>query len=166
MILPKNQLSLTIDSPFNGIIPHKIILFAINQSTLNGAYDKNPSYFTHANINTLQVTINGENLANLRCAFPHSTAQAYYNTIKALGLPNSSNLLTHANFKEGRTMFIFDTRSSNVEDAVNIEKSGSLRLSLSCQKPNDENIVIFILGYTLGIVQINADRRIFLNYLQ
>lgn len=40
IVFPKDQAMLNIENPFNGVIPHKIIVFIIDQDAINGAYEK------------------------------------------------------------------------------------------------------------------------------
>lgn len=104
-------------------------------------------------------------LANITSTFPNSASQAFYKTMEGIGFKNKT-LINKKNYISGRTLFVFDTRSSESEDCLNIERSGILRFNLRCSKPCRSNKSVFILGYTLGVIHINASRRVYPNYLQ
>lgn len=166
IIFPAQQSSLSIDSPFNGIVPHRIIVFIVDQQSTNGAYNRNPNYLTSNNITNISLDINGNCLSNIKCSFPGASAQAYYQSLASIGFRHSNHLLTKATFDAGRTLFVFDTRASDSEDTLNLEKNANLRFTINCSAASTSNKVVYIIGYTLGIVQINASRRVFPNYLQ
>jgi hypothetical protein len=166
IIFPANQTSLSIDSPFNGIIPHRIIVFMIDQRAFDGDYKRNPNYFLHNNISDLTLTINGNCLSNVKVKFPHLTAQAFHQTLCSIGSENNGHLLTRENFGSGRTMFVFDTRPTDSNDVLNLERKANMRFVMNCSSAPNSNKILFLVGYTLGIVQINSARVIFPNYLQ
>ena len=165
MIMPQQQTSLTIDNIFQGIIPHKLIIFVMDQKALNGDYKKNSSYFIDNNINSIKVEVNGTNLSNISCKFPDNIAQVFYETMRNIGIDHNT-LLNYDNFTKGKAIFCFDTRSSDAAEVVYIEKTGLLRISLVCDAPTNDNRVVFVVGHTTGLLETNIDRRIFTNYLQ
>jgi hypothetical protein len=165
IIFPENHSSLSIDSPFNGIVPHKIIVFTIDQASVNGQYNSNPNFFKHNSITSISLDVNGNNLASIKAEFPYSTSQAYFSTLNGLGIGNHEHLITKSNFKTGRTLFVFDTRPSDANDTINLERSANIRITIQCSKPCASNQVVYIVGYTLGVMQISGDRRVFTHYL-
>lgn len=163
VIFPVNHSTLTIDSPFGSIIPHKIIIFIIDQVALNGSYNQNACHLTHNNISNIKIDINGSTLSNHNCDFPDHAGSMFFQTLNAIG---SSNLLTYNNFRNGRTIFAYDTRATDVSDCVGIERQGQIRIAINCKSPCTSNKVVFVIGFTTGIIEVNGDRRIFPNYLQ
>ena len=166
IVFPAAHSSVSIDSPFNGIVPHKVMVFVIDQTAVNGDYTKNPNYLQHASITNVRLELNGNAITNMKCEFPNSAAQAFNSSLIALGMGNNRHLLTKKNFSHGRTLFIFDTRPCDSEDTLNLEKSANMRISLQTSTPTTSNKVVFIVGYTLGLLHINSDRRVVPNYLQ
>ena len=163
IIFPQNHSTLTIDSPFGSIIPHKLFIFIIDQTALNGSYRHNANYLTHNNISNIKVDINGNSLSNHNCAFPREAGSVFYQTLSTIG---KNNLLTYNNFRAGRTIFCFDTRTSDASDSLSIERQGMLRISINCRSPSTSNKVVFVIGFTTGILEVTGDRRIFPNFLQ
>ena len=148
------------------MVPHKLVIFLVDQQAHNGAYDRNPNYFQHNAITNVIVDVNGNCVSNNRCAFPRECAQAYYKTLSALGMRNSSHLITRQNFPAGRTIFVIDTRPTDSEDVIHLEKRANIRITVNCEIAPTSNKILFLVGYTLGVIQINSARRVFPNYLQ
>ena len=164
-IFPRDHTSLIIDNPFQGIVPQKIFIFTMNQTAFDGQYSANPNYLITNNITNVKAELNGSVLTNMSCSYPDNIAQAFYETVKSLGA-NSHHLITYENFKAGRNIYVFDTRSSDAQDVIYIERSASLRFSLNASIPCTSNKVVFLLGYTTGVFEIGHLRRVFPQYLQ
>jgi hypothetical protein len=166
LIYPSNHTSITIDSPFHGIIPHRLMLFIVDQDSVNGSYARNAAFFTHCNLTNLKLEINGNAMSNISCNFPDSIAQAYYQTLSASGVNKGKSLLTFDHFRSGRSIFCWECRAGDSDDTLSVEEQGSLRITLTSSIANTANKVIYIVGFTTGLVEINGDRRIFPHFLQ
>ena len=162
-VFPAGQSILSIDNIFNSLIPHTLYVFAIKQRSINGAYNQNAAYFTHCNMSSIRMELNGNTISSLTCNFPNQIANVFHNSL--FHIKNDDNLLTLQNFKQGRTIYIWDLTSSDCSDDLKIEKSGNLRLSIQLAKPNKENIIIYVVGITSGVVEVDASRRIKTSYL-
>ena len=106
VMFPAGQNSISIDSPFNGVVPHKLVMFLVDQEADNGAYERNPNYFHHNAITDVIVDVNGNCISNIKSSIPNECARAYHRTLTALGARNSSHLITRQNFAAGRTIFV------------------------------------------------------------
>ena len=166
VMFPAGQNSISIDSPFNGVVPHKLVMFLVDQEADNGAYERNPNYFHHNAITDVIVDVNGNCISNIKSSFPNECARAYHQTLTALGGRNSSHLITRQNFAAGRTIFVIDTRPTDVEGIISLEKTANMRITVKCGSLPTSNKQLFLIGYTLGVIQINSARRVFPDYLQ
>ena len=166
IVFPTGQNSVSIDSPFNGVVPHKLMMFLVDQESHNGAYSRNPNYFQHSSITNVIVDVNGNCFSNTRTTFPRECAQAFHQTLTALGSRNTSHLITRQNFASGRTIFAVDTRPTDSEDTINLEKRANVRITVNCETAPTTNKILVLVGYTLGVIQINSARMVFPNYLQ
>lgn len=164
IIFPADQTNLCIDSPFNGIVPHRIVAFVLDQGAYNGVYNRNPNYFSHINISELSVNINGNSHVCLKSTFPNQIANTFYHTLQNIG--DSDHLLTYNNFPTGRALFVFDTRPTDSTDTLTIEKNANVRFTLTSSAASLANKIVFLIGFTIGTIQINSNRRVFPNYLQ
>jgi len=164
IIFPAGQRNLTVDNPFNDIVPHKLMVFSIDQASSNGVYNRNANYFDHGSLSDLSLELNGNCLSKVKANFPGECAQALFHTTSALG--DCHSLITRKNFAIGRSIFVFDTRISDAEGTVNLERKAYLRMSINYSVAGTANRIVYIVGFTTGIIKINSLRRIFTSYLQ
>ena len=162
-VFPSGYSMLSLDNVFNGITPHKLYLFFIRQSSVNGTYKDNAAFLTHCNVSSLQLHVNGNNISQLNGDFPDHIANIFHHTLINLG--SEKNLLTLSNFKQGRTIFTWDLRSSNSDDVLPIERSGNVRLTIQTKEPNKENVIAIVVGMTTGLIEIDATKRVKTSYL-
>ena len=162
-VYPTSYNSLTLDNIFTGVIPQLMYIFFMKQTNLNGDYGSNGCYFDHANIDNIRVDVNGNNLAVLNGKYPDQVSLMYHNSLCAIKAEDHQMTLQY--FKSGRTIHAFDLRPSDSIDTLSLEKSGNLRVSVQSSKPNTENIIIFIVGITTGLVSIDDTRTVKTNYL-
>ena len=140
-------------------------MFVVDQKSHNGAYTRNPNYFQHIGITNVIVDVNGNCFSNTRSTFPRECAQALHQTLTSL-CSTTSHLITRQNFAAGRTIFAVDTRPSDSEDTINLEKRANVRITVNCATPPTTNKILRLVVYTIGVIQIYSARRVFPNYLQ
>lgn len=158
-VLPANQTSLIAELPFSQIIPQNLLMAIVDMNAMQGRYDKNGLYFSHADLSHVHITINGSTVYNIRSAFPHHTAGIYYSTLEALGL-ETRNSLTFQAFKAGRTVCAFNFVTEDIENGIPLEKSGNLRISLSFAQAQKQNLIIIFFAETLGLIDIDSRRHV------
>ena len=157
------QSILSLDNIFNGVVPHMVYVFFMKQKAINGAYTENGANLIHCDMSSLRLDLNGNTVTSLSSKFPDEIANLFHNTL--FNLKDSAHLLTHHNFKNGRTIHTFDLTASDCRDDLKIEKSGNLRLTIQLKTPNVENISAFIIGITNGLIELDSARRVKTSYL-
>ena len=162
-IFPQGHTNIVLDNVFNGLIPNTLYVFFMHQSNLNGSYERNGAFLTHGNISNLLLEINGNTYSSLSGSFPDQVAHMLNQTLS--NIKGDNHLLTLRSFKEGRTIHTFDLRTSDCEDVLSVEKSGNVRISLNAARANTENLSVFIVGMTTGLLEIDAHRRVRTSYL-
>ena len=162
-IIPQNSNQVVLDNIFNGIIPHQVIVFFTSQDALNGNIKKNSGYLEHCNINSLRLEIDGNVISSITGTFPSQPSKFFNHTLE--NLTGRHHLLTYDNFKDGRTIFAFDLRSSDSREVLSLEQRGNLRLSCQTSVNLSENMCIFVVGITHGIVQIDGRKSVTTNNL-
>jgi hypothetical protein len=120
----------------------------------------------HNNLSRLCVHINGEAVTDFNCVFPNESANAYYNTLAALGLHNSYHNLKLKQFNEGRTIIVIDTTPDQNDDSLSVEKTGNVRITIQCHSALEHNSVIVLLGDTVAGLTVTNNRRVFADVLQ
>jgi len=160
-IFPSGHSNLTLDNIFNGSIVNQMYVFFISQSAVNGDYARNAAYFSHCNLSNVILDINGNTVTKLVGEFPRHIAHLFHHTIS--NVPSSKNLLTLNNYRSGRTILAWDLCASEASDVIQFDKTGNIRLSLQCKIPLTENMVVFVIGTTSGLFEIDANRRVITN---
>ena len=162
-IITAGSSNIVLDNIFNGIIPQQVIVFMTSQDALNGNYKKNSGYLEHCNINTMRLEIDGNINSSIVGSIPLQSARFFNHTLE--NLMGNDHLLTYDNFKEGRTIFTFDLRSSDSNDVLSLERRGNLRLTAQTSVNLTENIIIFVVGIINGIIQIDHRKTVRTNNL-
>ena len=162
-VFPTGHSSLSMDNIFTGVIPHRVYMFFMKQSAVNGVYNVNGAHLPHCSLSSLRMEINGNTHSAMVSNFPDNAANMFHHTI--CNLKDDNNLLTLQSFKNGRTIHSWDLRSSGCEDVLNVEKSGNLRISFLTDNPATENYTVFIVGITTGLIEIDGARRVKTHYL-
>ena len=157
------QSVISVDDIFNGVVPHNICIFFIKQKALVGSYNENGAYLSHCNMSSLRLDLNGNTISSYQTSFPKQFANVFHHTL--FNLKGSSHLLTHQNFKQGRAVYMFDLSSSDCCDDLKIEKSGNVRLNVQLDRANEENVMMFVIGTTTGLIEIDSSRRVKTSYL-
>ena len=162
-VFPKGQSILSLDNVFTGIVPQKIHMFFISQTAINGSYTRNAAYLSNCNINSVRLEVNGNTLSSLNTSFPDEVANLFHHTIS--NSKENCNLLTLPLFRNGRTLFTYDLRSSECNDVLQVERSGNVRISVQTSKSLLENMIVFVVGITNGLIEIDGSRRVQASYL-
>ena len=162
-IFPHGHTTLTLDNIFNGIVPHMLYVFLIHQSNLNGSYKRNSAFLSNGNISNLLLEINGNTYSSLSGSFPDQVAHIFHQTLNNINGDN--HLLSLQSFKEGRCIYAYDLRNSDCDDVISVEKSGNVRITMQTRSAIAENLAVFVVGTTTGLIEIDAHRRVRTSYL-
>ena len=125
---------------------------------MNGAFDYNSLHLHHCNISSIDLDINGSSVSALKGAFPNEVAQMFHNTLN--NLINHNNLLSLQSFVDGRTINVWNLKTSLCEDVLNIEKGGNVRINMQRNSPLNDNFVVMVIGITTGVFEIDSMRRV------
>ena len=158
-ILGANQISASYDLPYGSVIPEKLTLIMTKMESFAGAYNLNPLHFTSGNLSNITITVNGHSIYNVSAKFPEQYSELYYHTLDALGL-HRDHLITYESFNKGLCVCVFDFKAENLEETLPVESYGNLRINLTLSEATTENRLVLLIGETLGIINVNSDRRI------
>ena len=155
-IFPAGHQNITMENCFLSVIPSFLHMIILKQNALNGTVTCNAGHFANIGLTNVRLEVNGNNYFSLSSSFPRNVANAFDSTLK--NLKSDDNLLTLQSYRNGRTIYSFDLRSSNTTDVLNIDKSGNLRLSLQTDDPLTENYSILLIATTSGLLEIFGNR--------
>ena len=137
-------------------------MFIVSQQSLNGAINRNPFYLHHCNITSVRVNVNGNNRYSLSGSFPNHTADYYVSLLDTL--KSRHTLITAENFVAERTVFVFDLTASMSDDCVKLEERGNLDVEIRTSQNVSENMTLFLVGNTNGLINIDQRKLVTTEY--
>ena len=99
----------------------------------------------------------------LNVSFPSEESNLFHHTLT--NSKTDCNLLSLQLFRKGRTIYSWDLRSSEVDDVLQVERSGNARITVQTIKPLPKNMIVYVIGLINGLIEINGLRRVKASYL-
>lgn len=159
-IIGANESSLMIEQPFGNMIPENLSVCFIDNRNFSGDYARNPLYFPHCNIQNITISINGKPVYDITSDFENSYGiRNYYESINHSSI-QKGGLITYNGFKNGRAIFNFNFVNEDLKDAVPVELSANMRITITFKERLDNPHVVLLLAETVGILSIDKDRNI------
>ena len=158
-VVGTNENSILIDQPFGMVVPEKMTMLLVDMDAYSGQPTSNGLYFQHANLSNIHLTVNGSTHYNINTEFPDSYTQAYYETLKSIGL-DVNHMITYNSFKSGRAIFVFNFINEPVEETLPIESSASIRLNIKFGTNISKPLIVILLAETTGLLSIDSHRII------
>ena len=159
-VIGTGQSGIMIDQPFANCIPEDLTFVLVEMGTMAGQLNRNPLYFKHCNMSNIHITINGSTVYNLNTDFDVvNFSHLFYEAQKSMGM-DVENMISYDSFTRGRSIFSFNFVNEVIEDTLPVERSASLRLSLSFKNPLTSPHVVILMAGTKGIITIDRQRII------
>ena len=152
-----NQRSIMIEQPFNTCIPEKLYMCFIPANNFAGGYTNNPLYFSNSNLENVNISINGSTIYNIKSDFNRHPTTIYYECLKTLGL-DSKHMLTYDSFKNGRTLLCFNFVYEDMKDAIPVELSANMRISITFGQVVTQPYIVLLIGETVGLLTVDRNR--------
>ena len=153
-VVGANENNIILDQPFNNVIPEKLTMCFIDNSSFNGSYTKNPLYFPNLDVSQIRVSLNGNNVYTLK-----NNTRTYYETLRGNGL-QEENLICYKSFFKGRCVYTFNFLTEEASDTIPVEMSAHLRISIDFNTPPSQPHILLLIGDSMGILSIDAHRHI------
>ena len=96
------------------------------------------------------MEIIGNTFTSMSSSFPNNIANHFYHTLS--NLKDDKTLLSIQSFKNGRTIYLLDLRTSDCSDALTVEKSGNDRINFQTDTPVTGNYFLFVNGITIDLI--------------
>lgn len=163
--------SISIDNFILGRIPNNLIFAMVSHRAYTGDRALNPFNFTHNNIQSFSLYVNGEQIPSKPLYFDYTVANAPvstrgYNTLfKGLGINQTDfgHQITKSRFDNGYFMLAFDlTADQNVNDTcANMIQEGAMRIEFKLSQPLAEPITCLIYTECDSSLEIDRSKNIF-----
>ena len=158
-VIGSYQNSILIEQPFGSCIPEKIGMMLVDMRNFSGDYMRNPLFLKNCDLSNIHITINGSTIYNINCEFPNNISNLYYITQKSLGLAHE-NMISYDSFSKGRTLMYFNFITEDMDDALPVEMSASMRINLKLRVNVASPVVVILLAETTGLLTIDSARSI------
>ncbi|XP_021965667.1 uncharacterized protein F54H12.2-like [Folsomia candida] len=131
--LSAGTLQYTNESLITGLLPDRLVVGIVSSKAVHGHYNENPFNFLQADISSITVTVNSEQVTSqtFELDFDNKKSiEAYFSVFSGLGLSNLDTgiELTFDIFKTGKTLYVFDLRHQH--DGFAIPRHGSVKTEI------------------------------------
>lgn len=165
----KDNSSFSCDNLFSSTVPSKIFVMLVSAEAYNGNYRMNPFFFTHANIASMNLRVDGYSLpagkpyqtdfASNQCIEPYANL---FKVLKFWGR-NESCDIPFQDFMNGYTIFAFDTDSHDFsQNFLPGFKTGLVSLDISFAKPLPCAMTVIAYGRIPKCLSIDKARNVIL----
>lgn len=83
---------LQIENLWRHVISEKLYMVILDMEAFSGRYNRNGIYFHHADLSSMTVTVNGNNIYDISTDFPHKYAKCWRSWVWTV---NTHQHLTH-----------------------------------------------------------------------
>ena len=147
-------------------IPNKIIIGFVKNDSYAGTYSSNPFYFEHLSTIFASFEVDGRSIhqAPFSPDFEQNKyTECYYSMLNGMKRPELCTISPN-NFKEGRTLFVFNVSKSDMEDVFPVLKRGSTRICFKFAHalPYSISVVVQMIG--VGEYVVTKSRTVRVEY--
>ena len=165
-ISPGSQ-TFMIDNIYHGNVPSKIIIGFVTNDAYSGNIRLNPFNFTHANVNNLEITVNGIPVPH-RPLKPNFANNDYIPSYLSLLDSNydvqNGIIITSKDYPNGYSLFLFDLQSYLHTDIMSKPIKGHVRINLSFATALTSSINAIVYAKFPDIVTIDQARNVKIGY--
>jgi hypothetical protein len=155
---------------FLGHLPKRIIIGLVNASATSGNYVLNPFKFEHFDLESVQLTVNGEKVPNspLETNFEKKLlARAYYNLLDVSLGPCVDTRALGISIDDFRTKFplfafaVNPILHSTSQEATLPNQTGIISIRLLFRKPLAQAVTMVCLSESEGLIEIDSSRTVY-----
>ena len=161
--IPEGLSSFTIENPYQGSIPNKLLVFMVKGAAMDGSYTDNPLKFRHAHTTSIAYYVEGESVPGP----PQKTdfglgAQIYTGSYDALFTLlgqercDFGNGLSHSAYADGYTVFAMDVAGDNKGK----QPDAHSRIELHFRRKLVKSMTLFTYAIFPSMLEIDKDRQI------
>ena len=147
-------------------IPNKIIIGFVKNDAYAGTYSSNPFFFEHLSTIFASFEVDGRSVPHTPLApdfNKNKFTECYYSMINGMKRPELCTISPN-DFKEGRTLFVFNIANSDMEDVFPVLKRGSTRLCFKFSKALPYSISAIIQMIGVGEYVVTKSRTVRVEY--
>ena len=153
-----------ISQPYGTLVPQKLKLFMVDQSAHIGNDKSNIFYFDHFDLTNIKVGVNHLNMLECDVKFPSKYATLYNRVLRSMEDPSIVHSISYTDFSNGLSIISVDLSNSKTNSLLQLEQRGHLDIALEFGTPLTSAINVFVIGFTVGTLEVDFERRISTHY--
>lgn len=163
---PQGQQSISINNLVHGILPQRIVLAMVSNSSSNGNLQKNPFNFQHFGLQECNLNVNGSTLNGKALTFDFANSHdvdGYWSLFQSTGkmFHNAGSLINRSDYGKGYTIIVFDLSPTLCDGTYwDPDKSGDVSLSLAFEKNLTESVTLIAYLEFNSLVEITKNKKV------
>ena len=159
IVFPAGQSELTISRPFQGIIPNKLYIFMVKQSSVRGSYTQHPFFYGPNNLKSYSVKLDGLEIAG------HETSVGYVQTyVESLRAHGEDYFIPYSLFQQSCFVICVDTNQGSDLNTLAVERRGNLQLSLHMNANLANSLLVYVVGVVDSTFEIDSNKSVMTHY--
>lgn len=161
--VPKGVSTFSSDDIFHGEVPSKLILGFVESTAFTGDYKLNPFNFQHFNVNSLQLSVDGQSVPQTHLSPNFATGDyvSSYLTLFFNKYPtHGGNFISREDYANGYSLFVFDISGEADRDFMSKQKKGHTRLQLTFGEVTPAPLMVIAYSLFPGLVTVDKARNI------
>ena len=165
--IPSGLYTWSIDDPFLGQVPSRVIVALCSSAGAGGRFDKNPFNFANMNVNFVGFYVDDES----KPAKPfqpnyknNNYSKEYLSLFTGTGRYQTEGInISREDFKQGYSFYVFDIDGNHSEEFVSLSKRGHTRLALQFSEALAEPITLIAYASFPATLQVTLERNVKVN---
>ncbi|XP_021959551.1 uncharacterized protein F54H12.2-like [Folsomia candida] len=162
--LSSGTLQYTNESLITGLLPDRLVVGIVSSKAVHGHYNENPFNFIQADISSITVTVNSEQVTSqtFELDFDNKKSiEAYFSVFSGLGLTNLDTgiELTFDIIKNGKTLYVFDLRHQH--DGFAIPRHGSVKIEIKLRNATTTALTVLCHCDYQAVLYVDKNRHIY-----
>ena len=144
---------------FQGKVPQRVVVAMVSSDRYMGDYTLNPFNFEHFNVSNMAVLVNDVSTPARPMEMNFEKRQ-FATALNSVLRTHPNLLIDNRSYDKGYALFVFDINPSMVEDALPLQKTGTVRLELQMDKALSEAVQVLAYGEFQSCIQIDNSRSV------
>lgn len=166
--IPTGSFLFSNESLVNGLLPDRVVIGLVNSSSVHGNRAENPFDFGTHDVSSCSLIVNSEVITAHRYDIDFNNKkcmEAYFSIFSGLGISNCDTGLdlTFDEFKNGKTLYVFDIRNQNV--GFSVPRHGNLKLDIRFEKANTAPLTVIMYCDYQSTLFIDKNRHVYFKEL-
>lgn len=164
--IPKGNQSFLQENLFSSVIPHRIVIGLVKNSSFIGTYEENPFVFSHNNLSNIRISVNNMPVPIRPISYDFKKNEyllGYYMLYSAMGKNTQDFSLpfSREQFPDANALFAFDINPLIHENnSLYLEKCGSVCLEMKFSTALAQAVTCLVYYEYQSILEIDRFKQV------